>query len=68
MQIKWLWKCNLKSYFNLSTKKKLKEIERLHMKSLKLLNFHQYLIKTSVLAVVLMYWYIARNYLNPVLS
>ena len=44
-------KSNLKSSFNVSAKN-LIEIERLHMRSLKLLNFYQYLIKTPVLAVV----------------
>ena len=39
-------KSNLKSSYNLSSKKKLKEIERLHMKSLKLLNLH--LNKTKI--------------------
>ena len=47
-------KSNLKSSFNLSINKELKKIKnaRLYMKSLKLLNFYQYLIKTSVLSVV----------------
>ena len=46
-------KSNLKSSFNLSTKKKLKEIERLYMRSLKLLNFDLNKINIYALAVVL---------------
>ena len=52
MQIKWSWKVILKVFFNKFINQKEIKKERLYMRSLKLLNFHKNVIKTSILAVV----------------